>query len=122
MKMATLQIGTREGKDVEVNVRLADTVADCLEIEAGNEKAIATRYNRGRRIWLQDAIGRPMFKAGKTLQEIQAACDNAKAGDSMRSTSKTPTSIELPKTRDGKLDLSTIEGILAKHGINVTVA
>lgn len=121
MKEAKLQIGTRDGQDVTVSVTLADTHADCLILEAGNENAVAARYNRGRRIWLQDAIGRPLFRAGKTVEEIQAAVTSAKAGDSMRSSSKAPATVALPKTRDGKLDAATVAAILEKAGINVVV-
>lgn len=121
MKEAKLQIGTRNGTKVAVTVKLADTTADCLEIEAGNEAAVASRYNRGRRIWLQDAIGRPMFDKGATVEEIQAACDAAKAGDSKRDSKREPVSITIPKTRDGKLDVATVEALLAKAGINTKV-
>jgi len=83
MKRSGIKVGAK-GKSARPQAELTynrpENVADCLAICNGNEAAVASLFNRGLTIWLQDRFGRPMFEAGAPLPEIQAAFDAAVPG------------------------------------------
>lgn len=83
MKRSKIKVGAK-GKSArpqaELEYNRPETVADCAAICKGNEAAIASLFNRGLTIWLQDRFGRPMFEAGASLPDIQAAFDAAVPG------------------------------------------
>lgn len=85
MKQSPIKVGAK-GKSArpqaELQYRRPENVADCLAICNGNQAAVASLFNRGYTIWLQDRFGRPMFEAGATLPDIQAAFDAAIPGES----------------------------------------
>lgn len=83
MKRSKIKVGAK-GKSArpqaELEYNRPESVADCSAICKGNELAIASLFNRGLTIWLQDRFGRPMFEAGASLPDIQAAFDAAVPG------------------------------------------
>jgi len=125
MKEGTQKVGGKSNARTQLVVRVArpETAAEALAVCDGSEPAFAALFNRGLDIWRQDRIGRPMFEAGATAEEIEKAMREAVPGTTKgRGRPKKPTVIELPKTRDGKLSKELVESILAKHGIVTTEA
>ncbi len=121
MKQGKLQVGTRGGKNVDAVIRLPETAADCLVLANNSEPHMVARFTRGWRIWLQDAIARPMFAAGKSLPEIQAEIDSADMTAERVRLPRAPTSVTFPKTRDGMIPVELATSIMQKAGINVVV-
>ena len=83
MKRSPIKVGAK-GKSARPQAELAynrpENVADCLAICKGNEQAVASLFNRGYTIFLQDRFGRPLFEAGAELSKIQAEFDAAVPG------------------------------------------
>ena len=85
MKRDALKIGARTKSSrpqFEAQFNRPESVADCLKLVAGSEQVATSLFTRGYTIWLQDRIGRPMFEAGASVQDIQKALDAAIPGQS----------------------------------------
>lgn len=78
MKRDSLKIGARsksKREQFEAQFNAPESLAECAK--ALGEPAVYRFAMRGYRIWLQDAIGRPMFEAGASSADIQKALDVA---------------------------------------------
>ena len=124
MKSESLKIGAKS-KTSRVQflavVQLAETVAEALAICGGSESVLVTRFNRAHRIWLQDAIGRPMFEAGASNDDIQKALTAAKAGQKAIGRPRVQPSVAIPKGQKSFTPQQVAE-MLAKSGIKVVEA
>lgn len=75
MKRDAIKVGQKSGTKFVIAVNRPENEADCLKIVNGNSAKLAAFFYRGYCIWLQDAIGRPMFGEGATHEAIQKAVD-----------------------------------------------
>lgn len=126
MKRDSLKIGARSKSKREqftATFNSPETLAECVKLAGGNEAAVVARFTRGLRIWLQDAIGRPLFEAGASAADIQAALDNAKLGvtkalgrPKVQPTASIPTAKQLATMSKDQL----VEHF-AKQGIKVVI-
>jgi hypothetical protein len=124
MRNETIKVGAKsksQRAQVTLTYKRPETVAECVAICEGNESAVASLFNRGYTIWLQDRFGRPMFEEGKSAEEIQAAFASAVPGKTKGTSRKQQKSVVIPQ---GKRQFSAEEvaALLAKQGINVIPA
>lgn len=124
MKTEKLKIGAKSKSarpQFEATVQLAESLDDALAICGGNESVLVTRFNRAHRIWLQDAIGRPMFEAGAPNVDIQDALTAAKAGQKAIGRPRVAPTVAIPKGQKS-FSPEQVAEMLAKQGIKVVTA
>ena len=121
MKRDTLKIGARtksKRPQFEAKYNRPESVADCLKLAAGSDQVVSSLFNRGYTIWLQDRLGRPMFEAGATPEEIQKALDAAVPGQTKGISKRQPVTVAIPKGQK-TFSPEEVAQILARKGITV---
>lgn len=121
MKRDAIKVGAKsksKREQIALTYGRPENVADCIAICHENEAAVASLFNRGYTIWLQDRFGRPMFEENRTMPEIQAAFDTAIPGTTKGVSLKRQVEVALPKGQ-ASFTPSQVAEMLAKHGIKV---
>jgi hypothetical protein len=123
MKRESIKVGAKS-KTKRPQATLAynrpESVEDCLAICKGNESAVASLFNRGYTIWLQDRFGRPMFEEGTANAEIQEAFDAAIPGTTKgHSQAKAPPTVAIPAGKT--MSASELQKLLEAQGIKVVL-
>jgi hypothetical protein len=149
MKTAPIKVGAKSKStraQITLTYRRPEDVADCLAIcgapaEAVElvrqmlgdsafdtfQRAVASLFNRGYTIWLQDRFGRPMFEQGESAEAIQAAFDSGIPGQTKgvaRATAPkviTPSDYAALEAAAAKGDKSRMQAILAQYGVKAVV-
>jgi len=121
MKRDTLKIGARtksKRPQFEALFNRPESVADCLKLVAGTVRLLTSLFIRGYTIWLQDRLGRPMFEAGATVEDIQKAIDSAVPGQTKGISKKQPVVVAIPKGQKS-FTPAEVAALLAQKGITV---
>lgn len=122
MKRDQIKVGAKSKSQREQLVlayNRPENVADCMKICQANEATVASLFNRGLTIWLQDRFGRPMFEENAPAAEIQAKFDAAIPGITKGvSTKAAPISVTLEKGKK-VFTQAEVEAKLKAAGITV---
>lgn len=129
MKREPIKVGAKS-KSARAQLTLAynrsETVADCLSLCEGNEAAVASLFNRGYTIWLQDRFGRPMFEANEDAAKIQATFDSAVPGKTKGISTRAPKVLTPEDTAalmkaSQKGDKQAMAALLAKYNVKAII-
>lgn len=121
MRNESIKVGAKSKSaraQIALNYRRPENVADCLAICEGNEIAVASLFNRGYTIWLQDRFGRPMFEEGKTVEEMQQSFSSAVPGKTKGVSRKVQKTVAIPKGQK-TFTPEEVAKLLQAQGINV---
>ena len=120
MRNEPIKVGAK-GKSARAQLKLSyrrpENVADCMSLCEGNETAVASLFNRGYTIWLQDRFGRPMFEEGKPEAEIQSAFNGAVPGKTKGISRKMQKVVAIPQQKS--FSAEEVQRLLQAQGITV---
>lgn len=122
MKTGSIKIGAKSKstrEQLNLTYRRPENLAECLSL-CDSEDAATARFVRGLTIYLQDAIGRPMFEAGEPAAAIQEALDTAVVGKTKRVPRPAKPKVVNVPSNIGEMTREEKVAYFAKQGIAVT--
>lgn len=137
MKLDTLNVGTKFGTEhvaVEVSVKIAESVNDMMELSKNSTDFVVAMFNRGWRIWNQEASGARDFVKASTIADrkdikaftakVQAIINEADPSAPAKRTGRPAAPKEVKVTDDVAAamkggDINALAALLAAQGVKI---